>query len=230
MSLSCHRCGSSLTASDLFCPNCGSPQVRFDPQAEVQNGYPSQRPARVASAAQGISWHNAVTAALLVGIPAGFLSAVSLLDWGWCLWIVGGAVLCIGLYRKRAPGFHLDMRSGLRIGTLAGLIAAYTSVAMTAIWRAFARFVLHQGAVIDHFYDTVIQQSFRQQSAVLAQTPEAQAQMKQLLHFFLTPDGRATYALMYSALIAIAIIIFSALGGALGVRIYSSRKGPMSGA
>lgn len=228
MSLSCHRCGSSLTTSDLFCPNCGSPQVRFEPQEESQNAYPSQRATRLGLPAPGISWHNAVTAALLVGIPAGFLSAVSVLDWGWCLWIVGGAVLCIGLYRKRAPGFRLDIRSGLRIGTLAGLIAAYTSVAMTAIWRVFARFVLHQGAVIDRFYDTVIQQSFHQQSAVLAQTPEAQAQMKQVLHFFMTPDGRATYALMYSALIAAAIVIFSALGGALGVRIYSSRKGPIS--
>jgi hypothetical protein len=225
MIMSCHRCGSGLSASDLFCPTCGSPQVRFEPEAEGEAAaYPSQRPTRMGVPAQGIAWRDAILAALLVGVPSGILSAVSLLDWGWCLWIVGGAVLCIGLYRKRAPSFHLNLRFGLRIGALAGVIAAYTSTATTAIWRVFARFVLHQGSAIDKFYDTVIQESFHQQSTLLAQTPDAQAQMNQILHFFMTPDGRATYALMYSAMAAAAIVIFSALGGALGVRLYSGRK------
>jgi hypothetical protein len=180
----------------------------------------------MASPAQGIAWRDAIAAALIVGAPAGFLSAISLLDWGWCLWIAGGAVLCIGLYRKRAPNFSLNLRLGLRIGALAGIIAAYVSIATTAVWRVFARYGLHQGAVIDKFYDSVIQQSFHQQSTLLTQTPEAQAQMKQILHFFMTPDGRATYALMYSAMVTAAIVIFSALGGALGARLYSGRKHP----
>jgi hypothetical protein len=228
MSVLCHRCAASLSASDLFCPNCGSPQVRFEPREEGESAYASTRPTQLTAPSQGISWRDAITAALIVGIPAGVLSAISVLAWGCCLWVVGGAVLCIGLYRKRAPAFHLDTRSGLRIGALAGIIAAYASVAATAAWRAFARFVLHQGAAIDKFYDTFIQQSFNQQSALFVQSnAETQAQLKASLHFLLSPSGRAAYTLMYSAITASGIVLFSALGGVLGVRLYTGRKGPL---
>ena len=85
------------------------------------------------------------------GRSAGLLSAVSVLSWGCCLWIVGGAVLSIFVYHRRAPGFVLETRSGVRIGAVAGLIAAYSSVIATAAWRVFSRFVLHQGQAIDEF-------------------------------------------------------------------------------
>ena len=228
MSLHCHRCGAGLGAPDLFCPNCGSPQVRFEPRTEGDSSLASTRPIQLAAPSQGISWRDAINAALIVGVPAGILTAISVLAWGCCLWVVGGAVVCIGLYRKRAPAFRLDTRSGLRIGALAGIIAAYTSVAVTAAWRVFARFVLHQGAAIDKFYDTFIRQSFSQQSAVFLQSnPETQAQLKTSLHFLLSPDGKAAYTLMYSAITALGIVLFSALGGALGVRLYTARKGPL---
>ena len=225
----CHRCGATLDASDHFCSHCGSPQLRFEPPAEGGNAFSSPHPIQAPLPSQGISWRDAINAALIVGVPAGILSAISVLAWGCCFWIVGGAVLCIGLYRKRAPSFHLDTSSGVRIGTLAGIIAAYASVATTAVWRVFARFVLHQGAAIDQFYDGVIQQSFNQQSQLFAQSnPDARAQMHAFLRFFLTPDGRATYTLMYSAMVAAAIVLFSALGGALGVRLFAVRKGSLS--
>ena len=34
MNLLCHRCGANLSASELFCPNCGSPQLKFAQQEE----------------------------------------------------------------------------------------------------------------------------------------------------------------------------------------------------
>ena len=83
---------------------------------------------------------------LIVAVPAGLLSAVSVLSWGCCLWVVGGAVLAIVVYHRRAPAFLLETRSGVRIGAVAGLIAAYSSVVATAIWRVFSRYVLHQGS------------------------------------------------------------------------------------
>ncbi len=224
----CHRCGAGLSASDLFCPNCGSPQVRFEPQQEGESAYANPRPIQLGAPTQGISWRDAINAALIVGVPAGILSSISVLAWGCCLWVVGGAVLCVGLYRKHAPAFRLDARSGLRIGALAGIIAAYSSVAATAVWRVFARFALHQGAAIDKFYTAFIEQSFNQQSAVFVQSnPETQAQLKASLQFLLSPDGRAAYTLMYSAITALGIVLFSALGGALGVRLYAGRKGPL---
>ena len=230
MNVLCHRCGASLNESTLFCPTCGSPQVRFEaPEeglaevlTETQRTGEGPRTPQPRVAAHGISWKDATFATLMVAVPAGILSAISVLSWGCCLWVAGGAVLSIGLYHKRAPNFRLDMRSGLRIGTLAGLIAAYTSVAATAIGRIFERFVLHQGAAIDHFYDMVIQQS----TAIVQTNPEAQAQWHQYVHFLMTPDGRAAYTLLNSFVTGAGIIVLSAASGALGVRLFTARKAP----
>jgi ribosomal protein L40E len=216
----CHRCGATLIASELFCPNCGSPQLRFAQQEEVESGNASGRPAAKLGRAQGISWRDAILAALLVAVPAGLLSAVSVLSWGCCLWVVGGAVLAIVVYHRRAPAFSLETRSGVRIGAVAGLIAAYSSVIATAVWRIFARYILHQGNSLDEFYDSVIRQS----TALVQANPDAQAQWHLYVHFLLSPDGRAAYTLMNAATTSIGIILFSAIGGALGVRLLTPRK------
>jgi ribosomal protein L40E len=220
----CHRCGATLSASELFCPNCGSPQLKFAQQEEGETSYPNARPAGKAGRPQGISWKDAILAALMVAVPAGLLSAVSVLSWGCCLWVVGGSVLAIVVYHRRAPAFLLETRSGIRIGAVAGLIAAYSSVIATAIWRVFARFVLHQGYAIDQFYDSVIRQS----TALVQSNPDAQAQWRSYVQFLLTPDGRAAYTLMNAATTSVGIILFSAIGGALGVRLLAPRKGPLS--
>jgi hypothetical protein len=219
----CHRCGANLSASELFCPNCGSPQLKFAQQEEAETAYGGVRPPGAPPRAQGISWKDAILAALFVAVPAGLLSAVSVLSWGCCLWVVGGAVLAIVLYHRRAPGFLLETRSGVRIGAVAGLIAAYSSVIATAIWRVFARFVLHQGYAIDQFYNAVIQQS----TALVKTNPDAEAQWRAYVHFLMSPDGRAAYTLMNAATTSVGIILFSAIGGALGVRLLAPRKTPL---
>jgi len=220
MNLHCHRCGVTLSASDLFCPDCGSPQLKFAQQEEVDGEQAGVRSLGTAARVQGISWKDAILAALLVAVPAGLLSAVSVLSWGCCLWVVGGAVLAIVVYHRRAPAFLLETRSGIRIGAIAGLIAAYSSVIATAFWRIFARYVLHQGYAIDQFYDSVIQQS----QALVQTNPDAEAQWRTYVHFLMSPDGRAAYTLMNAATTSLGIILFSAIGGALGVRLVASRK------
>jgi hypothetical protein len=220
MNLLCHRCGATLSASELFCPDCGSPQLKFAQQEEVDGDSVSGRPPGTPARSQGISWKDAILAALLVAVPAGLLSAVSVLSWGCCLWVVGGAVLAIVVYHRRAPAFLLETRSGIRIGLIAGLIAAYSSVIATAVGRVFARFVLHQGYAIDQLYDAVIQQS----TALVQTNPDAEAQWRTYVHFLLSPDGRAAYTLINAATTSLGIILFSAIGGALGVRLLASRK------
>jgi hypothetical protein len=207
----------------MFCPNCGSPQLKFAQQEESETTYGGYRPPGAPPRAQGISWRDAILAALLVAVPAGLLSAVSVLSWGCCLWVVGGAVLAIVLYHRRAPGFLLETRSGVRIGAVAGLIAAYSSVIATAVWRVFARYVLHQGYAIDQFYDAVIQQS----TAFVKTNPDAEAQWRAYVHFLMSPDGRAAYTLINAATTSVGIILFSAIGGALGVRLLAPRKTPL---
>jgi hypothetical protein len=219
MSLLCHRCGATLSASDLFCPDCGSPQLKFA-QPESEGEYTGSRRDSAAPRMQGISWKEAIRAALTVAVPAGFLSAISVLSWGCCLWVVGGAVLTVVLYHRRAPSFLLETRSGLRIGAVAGLMASYSCVLAGAIWRVLQRYVLHQGNAIDEFYASVIQQS----SALVQTNPDAQAQWQAYIHFLMSPDGRAAYTLMNAATTSLGIIFFSAIGGALGVRLLTARK------
>jgi hypothetical protein len=216
----CHRCGATLSASELFCPTCGSPQLKFAQQEEAESGNGAARPPGRQPRTPGISWKDAIVAALLVAVPAGLLSAVTVLSWACWVWVVGGAVLSIVVYHRRAPGFVLETRSGVRIGAVAGLIAAYSSVIATAAWRLFARFVLHQGEAIDQFYDEVIKQS----TAVAQANPDAQAQWNIYVHFLMSPDGRAAYSLMSAASTSVGIIVFSAIGGALGARLLAPRK------
>ncbi len=216
----CHRCGATLSASELFCPTCGSPQLKFAQQDEEESGYAGVRPPGKPPRAQGISWKDAILAALVVAIPTGLLSAVSVLAWGCCLWVVGGAILAIVLYHRRAPGFLLETRFGARIGAVSGLIAAYSWVIATSLWRVFARYVLHQGQAIDQFYEDVIKQS----TALVQVSPDVQVQWNSYLHFLMTPDGRAAYTLMNAASSSVGIIVFSAIGGALGVRLLTPRK------
>jgi hypothetical protein len=220
MNLLCHRCGATLSASELFCPTCGSPQLKVAQQEDSESGYAGGRSPVTLARAQGISWKDAILAALLVAVPAGLLSAVSVLSWGCCLWVVGGAVLAIAVYHRRAPGFLLETRSGVRIGAVAGLIAAYSYVIATAVWRVFGRYVLHQGHAIDELYVSIIQQS----AALVETNPDAQAQWRIYFHFLMSPDGRAAYTLMNAATTSVGIILFSAIGGALGVRLLAPRK------
>lgn len=223
MAVLCHRCGENLSASDLFCPSCGAPQLKFDPPEE--QGSPEKPGNSVRSSpssqGQGVFWPEAIRVSLLIGVPAGILSGLSILSWGCCLWIGGGAALAVGLYRKRVPASRqLNVRAGMGVGALAGLIAAYASVSTTAISRIVDRFALHRGAEIDRFYEMVIQQS----SVLVHSNPAADAQWQKYVHFLLTPDGRATYMLLNSVTTSLGIIAISALGGALGVRFFASRK------
>jgi hypothetical protein len=220
MTLLCHRCGATLGASELFCPVCGSPQLKFAQESEPDGDYPGARANGAVSRSQGISWKDAILAALTVAVPAGLLSAISVLSWGCCLWVVGGSVLAIVLYHRRAPAFLLETRSGVRIGAITGLIAAYSSVIATAVWRVFERYVLHRGDAIDQFYDSVIQQS----TALVQTNPETQAQWHAYVRFLMSPDGRAGYTLLNAATTSIGIIVFAAIGGALGVRLIATRK------
>ena len=210
---------------DTQCIRAVLPQLRFPAtqvcpagrrRERIRRARPPGKPAR----AQGISWRDAILAALLVAVPAGLLSAVSVLSWGCCLWVVGSGAG----HRPMAPaGSRISPGNalGVRIGAVAGLIAAYSSVIATAVWRVFARYVLHQGSAIDQFYDSVIKQS----TALVQANPDAQAQWHAWVQFLMSPDGRAAYTLMNAATTSAGHYFFSAIGGALGVRLLAPRKG-----
>jgi len=124
------------------------------------------------------------------------------------------------LYRRKKPMALLTAKHGFRIGLLTGLIIAYVSIAATAILRVVQRFPMHIGNRIDDEYEQIIRQSM----TVFQTSPETQAQMRSFFHFMLTPDGRAAWSFMNLATITIFTVFFAAIGGALGVRMFASRR------
>lgn len=179
---------------------------------------------------KGTSWKHAISAAAMVGLPMGLLSSSALhLEVGSFVWLVGGAMAAVGLYQRRSRHSFLNLRTGLRIGILAGVVAAVFATACNAAILLFQRYALHMSKTIDDAMDSNIKAMVEQMSGRVAQaTPEAQAQIRAYFHFLLSPDGKAFLSLTGSATAALGMVLFAALGGALGARLFATKSRSLS--
>lgn len=219
MEQTCHRCGSTVVRGDPFCPVCGAPQLHFDASEQAEPDENGDASANAGRPGQ-VQWKLVLAACAKVAIPAGVLCALPLIAAGSLLWVAGGACAVILLYRRKRPMALLNMRSGFRIGSLVGLIIAYVSIAVTALLRFAQRFPLHGGHSIDEEYEEIIRSSM----TMFQTTPDTQAQMRSFFHFMLTPDGRAAWSLMNMATVTVLTVLFAAVGGAVGVRMFAGRR------
>jgi hypothetical protein len=213
----CHRCGSPLAAPEMFCPQCGSPQLLYDAGSGGADA-----PGGDAPAARDIHWKAAIGAAVTFAVPVGLLCSpvVPVLSGGCCLWVVGGAVAAVGLYQRRAAVRTLARPVGVRIGTIIGLMAATVACAFNSGALVFARYVLHGGDAMEKAYQTMMDQV----STMTAQMTRASAaESHEAMQFLLSPDGRAASALLSALMTSAGITVFSMIGGALGSRIFSGR-------
>jgi ribosomal protein L40E len=216
MDLACHRCGATLSTPELFCPHCGSPQLRFE-SSDEQTPYQSDTNGTPLLTGQMIAWRPAVQAALIVALPVGILS--SLLDFG-ILWVLAGGFGAVALYQRKAVTVA-SARAGWRIGLLVGMLAAFLSSTVDGLSMVFERYGLHHGASIDQRLIALTQQMTDQ---MVRQNPEAAQQIPWFIHFWLSPDGHAAVVLFMSAFAAIMMIAFSSIGGALGARVLGTRR------
>lgn len=164
-------------------------------------------------------WRAAVSAALLVAIPVALIS--DLLSLG-ALWVFAGGFLAVALYRRRTAS-PTNGRIGWRIGGLMGVIAAFFWLAFEAISMVIQRYVMHQGAAIDTALRAAMKKAL---DTVNQQNPSLAHQIPWFAHFWLSPSGLATIFLIQSTVLALAMILFSALGGALGGSYQRSRPIP----
>lgn len=214
----------------MFCPSCGSPQLRLEPNGEMEGLASSRDSSAEAMEARGTSWKHAISAAAMVGLPMGLLSSSVLpLATGSFLWLVGGAMAAVALYQRRSKNSLLNLRTGLRIGMVAGIVAAFFATACNAGLLLFQRHALHMSKAIDESMDGNIKAMVAQMGGRMVQsTPEAQAQVQAYFRFLLSPDGKAFLGLTSAATAAAGMIMFAALGGALGARILAARRRPLS--
>jgi hypothetical protein len=220
----CHRCGTALNSPDeLFCPHCGAPQLRYEPTAEpIASASPSPQIA-TGRGPDHVSWKAAITSALivaiLVAIPMALLSTIY--DFS-LLWVLGGGIAAVSLYRRRV-GVPPTGRLGWRIGGLLGLLAAFISIATYGARSVIQRYALHSG-------EPELQiRSLAQQIAAAAEqanhsNPQTAAAATYLAHFWLSPDGAAAIVLGTAATFTFCTVLFAAAGGAIGARIASLGK------
>lgn len=238
----CHRCGSPVALDASFCPSCGAPQLRISlpdeaPEAQADGSstageaQSSTRSAaqpwnRFSAQRQGIDWRRGFRVALVIAVPVGILTALPAVSLGFLLWVIGGPVAVIALYRRQTPSRSVDGRSGFRLGALMGLFAAYVSAALVGALSLVERYTLRLGGLMDReFADRL-----RQSTAMVQTGADTEAQMRNYVHFLLTPDGRAAMSLAGAAITALLTILLAGFGGMLGVRLFGRERAAAPGA
>jgi hypothetical protein len=183
--------------------------------------YPNASPAQHLAARNpnAIHWREAVLVAALVAVPAGVLSALLGLE---ALWGIAGGMAIVSLYRRRTGALPTG-RMGWRIGALLGLFATVVATLTDGITLLVQRYAMHQGAVLDSRYHDVGQQLVDQ---LTRSNPDAAAVLPGFLHFWLTPDGAAAMVLINAAGVAIFMLLFASIGGALGARLTQKTAQP----
>jgi hypothetical protein len=208
----CHRCSGLLDEEAAFCPHCAAPQLRVAPPQETAEPtpgaihvFPHNR--------RTIDWQKIIRLALWIAIPVGFIAPF------FFPLVIAGPIVLISMYQRRRPGVPVDGKSGFRIGTLLGVLAAYVSAFGLAGWQLFERYSLHQGSALDAQFAMQVQQS-AEATQRMAQGNSVNAQQaRAMLDFFLSPDGRVTYTFFYTVALAFGIVLLAGLGGLLGARL-----------
>jgi hypothetical protein len=215
MEPTCHRCGASLVDGQPFCPHCGAPQLRVE---DVEPTLPAEKSAVFATDQNAgmLRWRAAVQVALWVAAPAAVLSAV--LNLG-SVWVFAGGFVTVALYRRRTSA-ATDAKLGWRIGGLMGMVAATLWLAIEGGALVVERYLLHHGSDID----TELRGSLQVAIAAMEQkNPSFATDFPWFSHFWLSPVGIASMFLGGSCALALSMILFSAIGGAIGGRYLRSR-------
>lgn len=226
----CYKCAASIDETLPFCPHCGAPQIRVaspeadesqnitlgSPEATPQLGQPaSWSPGTAAYAPQesAIQWELAWKGALVSGLAAALITALPFLTYGCCLWLLGAGALSVWLYQRRVPGTVVTPGMGMRIGAVAGTIG-YVA---TTIWS-----VVSFAANSQQF--RVAMQAQIEKSIAGNSDPRSQELMRQFVGNLNTPQGLATFFVLILVIMAVAFVIFSAAGGALGASMFARRR------
>ena len=190
-------CGAQLPPDALFCHKCGKPQreiVSVEPPPERIEFPPLPPPTQPETAP--VNFHNpaALRIAAVVAASATILSFVL----PFVNWLAGG-FFAVFFYRRRT-GSLLNVRAGVRMGWITGVLAFVPSALVFAI-EGVPRL------------GTTIQQ---QMKSLQGQDP---AMVQQMTQFFLSGPGLATAAVFSLGAMFVLITMLSMAGGALGAKM-----------
>jgi hypothetical protein len=220
----CYKCQTSIDETLPFCPHCGAPQIRvasaeegtqpalLSPDAQQVAPPTSWAPAP-AYHPQAVQWDAAWKGEVLCGLIAAVLTAVPGIGMGCCLWLLGAGALSVFLYQRRVPAAFVTPGMGMRIGAVSGVVGFVAST----FWLVF------QFAKNSQEFRTALEEQM-EKSIGANPDPRAQDILRQLMNNLNTPQGLATFFVLILVVMAIAFVVFTAAGGAVGAAMFVRRR------
>ena len=216
MESTCSRCHQTVHAGDCYCPVCGLPQFVYTAEESAAAGQHEQW-GEAARDASSVDWKPALRLVLMLAIPAGvFCSMLSPLGIFGMFLMAATSAWVVALYMRSQRPAWITIGAGARIGLVTGLVGGWTAAAFSGISLYAMRFWLHQGSVIDNFWQNLVNQQMSQQWSSMGVDPLTIAMTKA---WMLSPEGRGGWVLFAVTFLMAALLLFSIGGGALGARL-----------
>jgi hypothetical protein len=229
MEITCSRCHRTVEADNCYCPACGLPQLVYE-TGELPGESQPERWNEAVRDASCVEWKPALRAALLLAVPAGFLSSgISPVGFFGLIWMAAAATWAVALYMRSQKPAWITLGAGARIGLVTGLLAGFVTFGVSGGALFIQRFLLHHSAQIDASWKSQVDlnQQVAQQltsgmsTADAAQMQAARAQIQALM---LSPWGHAGFVAFGFAFNALLLLLFAVAGGALGARLLARKR------
>ena len=134
--------------------------------------------------------------------------------------MAGTGAWVVALYMRSQRATWITLGAGARIGLVTGLVSGWTAAAVTSITLFAMRFWLHQGAVIDGFWQSISQQ-MTQEWTTMGVDSQTMAVLKGML---LSSQGRAGWVLGAIGFLTATLLASAAAGGALSARLLARTR------
>ena len=225
MESACSRCHQPVDESSCYCPTCGLPQLVYSNDQDAGQAQQTKWNEAINDAGS-VEWKPALRAAMLLALPAGLLSSgIWPLGILGLFWVLTAAAWAVTLYVRGRRSRWITMGAGARIGLVTGLIAAALAFSITGIALFVQRFLLHQASVIDTQWKLVVDTSVRLMQQMMSQMglPD-QGQYQSQRNLMLSPEGHAGYEILNIAWNNFFMVVFAAIGGAVGARLLARSR------
>ncbi len=184
----------------------------YGPAAQGPTSAPSLTLAELRPSKLVRGWQAANLAAGLGALAALIVAvATGLPLLGFFVWMLGGGMLAVVIYRRRQPFPSLTAATGARLGARAGVmgfvIVGLLSLAQVASLRGSGQL------------RAALEQALKA-SAAHSGNPEAQQMVQQ----FLTPEGMRLFLALGIVLMLVMFVAVSSLGGAIAAALSRKRE------
>ncbi|HXE07677.1 MAG TPA: zinc ribbon domain-containing protein [Acidobacteriaceae bacterium] len=231
MQESCHRCGGELSGETAFCPQCGAPQLTLAlEQQSVDTGDRPDAAASTGAAApplpRAVDWKIVIRYAAIVAIVGALLSLaavkIDLLSLPSALWLMSASLITLAMYQKRLPTARIDAGIGARIGVVVGLCLALGLTCAKTAWELVDRYALHGMGSFDKEFAAQMLEAQKQSQQIMAAHSIPVA--PNMTAFSQSAEFQAGVVLAGYAMLAVLLMVVSAVGGAFGGLLRMRRR------